>query len=226
MSKLYFHYGTMNAGKSVNLIKDAHNYEEVGRVPIVLKPKLDSRGESGFISCRIEGMKRQAILFEQDENLFDKILPMIQQLKAEDKNIGAIFIDEAQFLTKEQVFQLSHIPDFMKVPVMAYGLRTNAFGELFEGSKALFELADSLKEIKTMCFHSDKKATMVYRMDKEGNVVTSGETIEIGGNDTYRACSRKVYKEKVLGVNSVANLVSQMSPSEFNKLLESDTSTE
>lgn len=208
MSKLYFHYGTMNAGKSVNLIKDAHNYEEVGRVAIVLKPKLDSRGESGFISCRIEGMKREAILFEQDENLFEKILPIIQQLKVEGKSIGAVFIDEAQFLTKEQAYQLSHIPDFLKVPVMAYGLRTNAFGELFEGSKALFELADSLKEIKTMCFHSDKKGTMVYRMDKEGNVVTSGETIEIGGNDTYRACSRIEYKKAVHNIHSLDDILS------------------
>lgn len=207
MSKLYFHYGTMNAGKSVNLIKDAYNYEELGRIAIVIKPKLDSRGQAGQISCRIKGMQREAILFTETENLFDRLEPIISSLQEEGKRVGAIFVDEAQFLTREQVFQLSHIPDYLNIPVMAYGLRTDAFGHAFEGSLALFELADALKEIKTMCFHSDKKATMVYRMDENGNVVKSGDTIQIGGNDKYRACSRKEYKRMVYGIKSAEDLI-------------------
>ena len=207
MSKLYFHYGTMNAGKSVNLIKDAYNYEELGRIAIVIKPQLDNRGDDARqISCRIEGMSREAILFNREDNLFDMLEPIIESLRSEDKRVGAVFVDEAQFLTREQAFQLSHIPDFLGVPVMAYGLRTDAFGHAFEGSLALFEIADALKEIKTMCYHSDKKATMVYRMDENGNVVKNGNTIEVGGNDKYRACSRKEYKRMVYGINSTEDL--------------------
>lgn len=206
MSKLYFYFGTMNAGKSVNLIKDAHNYEELGRSVIVIKPQLDSRGEAGKISCRIEGMNREAILFDENENLFDKLRYLIEEAWDNDEWLGAVFVDEAQFLTRKQAFELSHVPDYMDTPVLAYGLRTDAFGNAFEGSLALFELADSLKEIKTMCNYSDKKATMVLRFDDNGKVVTSGDTIQIGGNDHYKACSRKAYKRIMYDIHDERDL--------------------
>lgn len=209
MAKLYYFYGTMNSGKSINLSKDAFNYEESGMGAIVLKPSIDSRGEEGYISNRIKEMSRKAYLFDQDEDLYIKLLKLMDTMLESGKEVGAIFIDEAQFLSREQVLQISHIPDFHDIPVLCYGLRTDAFGHAFEGSLALFELADEMKEIKGMCAQTRKKATMVYRLDEEGNVVTKGNSLQIGGNDKYKACSRRVYKQKVLGINGYDDIVNK-----------------
>lgn len=197
MAKLYYMYGPMNSGKTVNLSKDAFNYEEVGLRAIVMKPALDSRGKEGMLSSRIESMSRTATLFGKDEDLYATICALV---KGGEGEVGAVFIDEAQFLTRDQVFQLSHIPDYLDIPVLCYGLRTDAFGRAFEGSLALFEIADEMKEVKGMCSHSRSKATMVYRVDENGVPQKNGDVVQIGGNDSYKACSRKVYKEKVLEI--------------------------
>lgn len=204
MAKLYFHYGTMNAGKSVELIKAAFNYTETGRKVLVLKPRLDNRGEEGFISCRIPGMSREAILFDANEDLHSLISSLVKLEKSYNSRFSAIFIDEAQFLSKEQVIQLSHFPDYYGIAVLCYGLRTDFQGNLFPGSKALFELADEMREIVSMSadIEEDRKATMVYRVDNEGNPVKTGDVVDIGGNDKYKACSRKEYKKAVMNIEA------------------------
>lgn len=199
MAKLYYMYGPMNSGKTVSLSKDAFNYEEVGLRAIVMKPSLDSRGKEGMLSSRIESMSRKATLFGKDEDLYSTVCALV---KGGEGEVGAVFIDEAQFLTRDQVFQLSHIPDFLGIPVLCYGLRTDAFGKAFEGSMALFEIADEMKEIKGMCSHSRSKATMVYRVDENGVPQKSGDVVQIGGNSDYKSCSRKVYKDKVLDIKT------------------------
>ncbi len=188
MAKLYFYYSSMNAGKSTALLQSSYNYRERGMNTLVLAPQLDDRYGRGKVSSRI-GLETEATTFGQEDDLLEIINKAI-----EDKPLHCILIDEAQFLTKDQVFQLGEATDKLNIPVLAYGLRTDFQGEPFEGSKYLLAWSDNLKELKAIC-DCGTKATMVIRLDEGGNVVTQGSQVEIGGNDRYLSMCRKHFKE-------------------------------
>ena len=190
MAKLYFHYSTMNAGKSTVLLQAAHNYEERGMQPYLLTASFDNRAGSGRIASRI-GIGADADTFTREEDLFAKL--------AARKDVGpvaCVFIDEAQFLTEDQVWQLARAVDDLKLPVMCYGLRVDFQGKLFPGSATLLALADEMREVRTIC-HCGKKATMVVRQDAEGNVLRDGAQVQIGGNETYVSLCRRHWRAAV-----------------------------
>lgn len=189
MAKLYFYYSSMNAGKSTALLQSSYNYRERGMQTLVLAPELDDRYGSGKVTSRI-GIESEAHTFRPDENLFELVERHIA-----DEPLHCVLIDEAQFLTRQQVFQLGDVTDQLKIPVLAYGLRTDFQGEPFEGSKYLLAWSDNLKEIKAIC-HCGTKATMVVRLDETGRAIREGSQIEIGGNDRYVSMCRKHFKEK------------------------------
>lgn len=190
MAKLYFHYSTMNAGKSTLLLQASHNYRERGMDTYLLTARLDNRAGEGMIGSRI-GISAPADTFEAGENLFEKI-----RARLAAGPVACVFIDEAQFLEKEQVWQLARAVDDLSVPVMCYGLRVDFRGELFPGSAALLALADEMREARTIC-HCGKKATMVVRQDGNGKVLTEGEQVQIGGNETYVSLCRRHWREAV-----------------------------
>ncbi|HVJ61463.1 MAG TPA: thymidine kinase [Tahibacter sp.] len=193
MAKLYFYYSAMNAGKTTTLLQSAHNYLERGMRTLIYTPKLDDRFGLGVVASRI-GLKAYGHIFEREDDLFARTRDDI----AANGTLHCVLIDEAQFLTKAQVWQLTEIVDALKIPVLSYGLRTDFRGELFEGSQYLMAWADSLTEIKTIC-HTGKKATMVVRVDEHGRAVTQGPQVEIGGNDRYVSVSRAEFKRIVGG---------------------------
>lgn len=184
MAKLYFYYSAMNAGKSTTLLQAAHNYEERGMRVLLFSPHIDDRAGVGVISSRI-GLSRQSFAFDQAFDLFAHIRDQQQQ-----SPVHCVFMDEAQFLSPQQVLQLTMVCDQLNIPVLCYGLRTDFRGEPFEGSKYLLAWADELGEVKTIC-HSGKKATMNARLDAAGNRVVEGDQIAIGLN--YVAVSRKEF---------------------------------
>jgi thymidine kinase len=188
MAKLYFYYSAMNAGKTTTLLQSAYNYHERGMRTLILTPALDNRFGEGVVASRI-GLKANARRFSGEEDLF----AMVQADIAAQGALHCVFVDEAQFLTKAQVWQLSDVVDKLNIPVLAYGLRTDFLGELFEGSRYLLAWADNLEEIKTIC-HTGRKATMVVRVDEQGRAVTDGPQVEIGGNDRYVSVSRAEFK--------------------------------
>src|SRR3984957_1756780 len=197
MAKLYFYYSAMNAGKTMTLLQSAHNYRERGMRTLILAPQLDDRHGKGIVASRI-GLKAQAHAFSRDENLRAIVTADIFHHDA----LHCVLVDEAQFLTRAQVWQLSDIVDELRIPVLAYGLRTGFRGELFEGSKYLLAWADELSEIKTIC-HTGKKATMVVRVDDNGRVVMDGPQVEIGGNERYVSVSRAEFKKITAGVGYI-----------------------
>jgi len=184
MAKLYFYYSAMNAGKTTHLLQSSYNYRERGMQTLILSSSLDDRFGQGMVKSRI-GIESPSIIFNQAENIYDLV-------KKHDP-VDCILVDEVQFLSKPQVYQLTEIVDKMGVPVLAYGLRTDFQGELFEGSQYLLAWADELRELKTIC-HTGKKATMVVRIDNEGKAIKSGAQIQIGGNERYVSVSRAEYK--------------------------------
>lgn len=188
MAKLYFYYSAMNAGKTTTLLQSAYNYHERGMRTLILTPALDNRYGEGIVASRI-GLKATARRFGADEDLFALV---DADIKARGE-LGCVLVDEAQFLKRAQVWQLSDVVDRLHVPVLCYGLRTDFQGELFEGSSYLLAWADNLIEIKTIC-HTGKKATMVVRVDEHGRAVTQGPQVEIGGNDRYISVSRAEFK--------------------------------
>lgn len=188
MAKLYFYYSSMNAGKSTALLQASYNYRERGMNTIVLAPSLDDRYGQGMVTSRI-GLQSEAVSIRPDEDLFARVSSLMSE-----KPLHCVLIDEAQFLSKQQVLQIGRISDHLDIPVLAYGLRTDFQGEPFEGSKYLLAIADNLKEIKAIC-HCGSKATMVIRQDPDGHIVTSGESVEIGGNDRYVSMCRKHFYE-------------------------------
>lgn len=190
MAKLYFHYSTMNAGKSTVLLQAAHNYEERGMVPLLLTAGIDTRGGEARISSRI-GIGRPAETFSPGEDLFAKLRTLI-----EARGPACIFIDEAQFLSRDQVWQLARVVDDLGVPVMCYGLRVDFRGELFEGSATLLALADEMREVRTIC-HCGRKATMVVRRGPDGRALREGDQVQIGGNDTYVSLCRRHFREEI-----------------------------
>ncbi len=188
MAKLYFYYSSMNAGKSTALLQSSYNYRERGMNTLVLAPEFDDRYGVGKVTSRI-GLEAAATTFSRADNL----LEIIKVCVKEDP-LHCILVDEAQFLTKEQVAQLSDVTDDLNIPVLAYGLRTDFQGEPFEGSKYLLAWSDNLKELKAIC-HCGSKAIMVIRLDENGNAITEGSQVEIGGNDRYISMCRKHFKE-------------------------------
>lgn len=188
MAKLYFYYSSMNAGKSTALLQSSYNYKERGMRTLVMAPKLDDRYGVGKVTSRI-GIESEASTFRRGDNLFDVVSE--QCVKAP---LHCVLVDEAQFLTRQQVYELSDVTDKLNIPVLAYGLRTDFQGEPFEGSKYLLAWCDNLKELKAIC-HCGTKATMVLRLDENGNAVTEGSQVEIGGNDRYISMCRKHFKQ-------------------------------
>ncbi|MBO9402416.1 MULTISPECIES: thymidine kinase [unclassified Shimia] len=188
MAKLYFQYSTMNAGKSTVLLQASHNYRERGMQTYLLTAKLDHRAGAGRIASRI-GISEPADTFDPSSDLFAKI-----EARIDEGKIACVFIDEAQFLSEEQVWQLARTVDDLKVPVMCYGLRVDFQGQLFPGSAALLALADEMREVRTIC-HCGKKATMVVRQDETGNVLREGAQVQIGGNESYVSLCRRHWRE-------------------------------
>lgn len=197
MAKLYFYYSAMNAGKTTTLLQSAYNYRERGMRTLIMTPRLDTRAGEGIVASRI-GLRAEALRFDRDDDL----LAFAQADVDARGRLGCVLVDEAQFLTKAQVWQLSDVVDQLGIPVLAYGLRTDFRGELFEGSQYLLAWADNLIEIKTIC-HSGKKATMVVRVDEHGRAVTDGPQVEIGGNDRYVSVSRAEFKKIMSGAGRV-----------------------
>ena len=190
MAKLYFQYSTMNAGKSTLLLQASHNYHERGMKTYLITAGFDKRAGNRKIGSRI-GIASDADTFDNKENMFQKI-----ELRLERGPCSCVVIDEAQFLSEEQVWQLARVVDDLKVPVMCYGLRVDFQGKLFPGSAALLALADEMREIRTIC-HCGKKATMVIRQDEKGNAIKDGAQIQIGGNETYISLCRLHWREAI-----------------------------
>lgn len=189
MAKLYFYYSSMNAGKSTALLQSSYNYRERGMNTLVMAPAVDDRYGIGKVASRI-GLESEATKFGPDDDLYEHIRALTS-----DEPLHCVLIDEAQFLTRQQVFQLGEVTDRLNIPVLAYGLRTDFQGEPFEGSKYLLAWSDNLKELKAIC-HCGTKATMVVRMDADGNAVREGSQVEIGGNERYVSMCRKHFKKK------------------------------
>jgi thymidine kinase len=207
MAKLYFYYSAMNAGKTTTLLQSAHNYRERGMRVLILTPRLDDRAGSGTVASRI-GLKAVGHAFQRGDDLEQAIRRDI----AEHGKLDCVLVDEAQFLSKAQVWQLSEVVDALRVPVLCYGLRTDFRGELFEGSQYLLAWADELSEIKTIC-HSGKKATMTVRVDDAGRAVQQGPQVEIGGNERYVSVSRAEFKKVMRGESTLEGLPELQQPS-------------
>lgn len=189
MAKLYFNYSSMNAGKSTALLQADYNYRERGMTTILFTSSKDERYGKNEIVSRI-GISAPAAYFFEDTNLYETF---VKQSKT--KPIDCVLIDEAQFLSKEQVHQLGRIVDELDTPVLTFGIRTDFQGELFEGSKYLLAWSDNIKEIKTVC-HCGSKATMVIRIDSKGDIILQGSQIEVGGNESYIPLCRKHFNLK------------------------------
>ncbi len=190
MAKLYFHYSTMNAGKSTALLQAAHNYEERGMTPYLITALLDHRAGPSRIASRI-GIAKPADTFSAGTDLFAQINTRLAQ-----GPVACVFIDEAQFLSSDQVWQLARAVDDLHVPVMCFGLRVDFQGKLFPGSATLLALADELREVRTIC-HCGKKATMVVRRGADGQTLRDGDQVQIGGNETYVSLCRRHWRAAV-----------------------------
>ena len=190
MAKLYFHFSTMNAGKSTVLLQAAHNYAERGMETYLLTAKLDDRAGQGRIASRI-GIGKEADTYSRDSDLYAMIADRLAAGPC-----ACVFIDEAQFLTKAQVWDLARVVDDLGVPVMCYGLRVDFQGELFPGSAALLAWSDEMREIRTIC-HCGKKATMVVRQGPDGKALKEGAQVQVGGNETYVSLCRRHFREAI-----------------------------
>ena len=190
MAKLYFHYSTMNAGKSTVLLQASHNYVERGMQTYLLTARLDDRAGAGRIASRI-GIGSDADMFDATDDLFARIAARLDAGPC-----ACVFVDEAQFLTDAQVWQLARVVDDLNVPVMCYGLRVDFLGKLFEGSATLLALADEMREVRTIC-HCGRKATMVVRRGPDGHALTEGAQVQIGGNETYVSLCRRHWRDEM-----------------------------
>jgi len=190
MAQLYFYYSSMNAGKSTTLLQSSYNYQERGMKTQIYTAALDDRFGIGKITSRL-GISSEAELFSSDTDLYDQMVNRQQHDK-----IDCLLIDEAQFLTKKQVRQLTNIVDELNIPVLTYGIRTDFQGEPFIGSHYLLAWADKLVELKTVC-HCGRKANFVVRLDAEGNAVKEGAQVDVGGNEKYESMCRVHFKKLV-----------------------------
>ena len=196
MAQLYYRYGTMNSGKTIEILKVAYNYEEQGKGVVIMTSALDTRDGVGYVSSRI-GMKRPALAIEDDTDIYG----LIRDLEVKPY---CVLVDEAQFLKRHHVYDLARVVDELDIPVMAFGLKNDFRNELFEGSKHLLLLADKIEEIKTICQYCKKKATMVLRT-LDGKPTYEGEQIQIGGNETYISVCRKPYFAPMITSNKEHN---------------------
>ena len=194
MAKLYFNYSSMNAGKSTMLLQANHNYLERGLMPVIYTSHLENRFSENEIVSRI-GLKYKSNIFTTKTDIYKDISKLSDKV-----SVDCLLIDEAQFLTKDQVKQLGIIVDKLDIPVMTFGIRTDFQGNLFEGSKYLLAWADNLKEIKTIC-HCGRKATMVLKINSSGKIILEGTQIDIGGQEKYVSVCRKHFFEKNIGTN-------------------------
>ncbi len=190
MAKLFFNYSTMNAGKSTVLLQASHNYRENGMNTYLLTARIDQRAGVGRIASRI-GIGSEADIFDTEDDLYEMV-----RARHEAMPLACVFVDEAQFLSSEQVWQLARVVDDMNLPVLSYGLRVDFQGNLFPGSATLLAIADELREVRTIC-RCGRKATMVIRQDDQGRAITQGEQIQIGGNETYVSLCRRHWREAV-----------------------------
>jgi thymidine kinase len=190
MAQLYFYYSSMNAGKSTHLLQSSYNYNECGLKTVLYTAQIDDRYAKGKVSSRL-GINAAARLFTEETNL----LAEVTAIQNNDK-VACVLIDEAQFLSKAQVKQLTDIVDELHIPVLAYGIRTDFLGQTFIGSAALLAWADKLVELKTIC-HCGRKANFVIRLNSDGKAATGGEQVEVGGNERYQALCRNHFKEYV-----------------------------
>ncbi len=190
MAQLYFYYSSMNAGKSTHLLQSSYNYNECDLRTVLYTAQIDDRYAKGKVSSRL-GIHADAQLFNAETNLLSEVTTLQQE-----GNIACVLIDEAQFLSKIQVKQLTDIVDDLNIPVLAYGIRTDFLGQTFTGSAALLSWADKLIELKTIC-HCGRKANFVIRLDHNGNAATGGEQVEVGGNERYQALCRTHFKSYV-----------------------------
>ena len=188
MAQMYFYYSAMNAGKSTTLSQSSFNYQERGMTPVIFTAALDDRYGIGKVSSRI-GLQSDAQLFNAETDLYREISNL-----NEVETRHCVLVDESQFLSRQQVYQLTEVVDKLRIPVLCYGLRTDFLGELFEGSKYLLSWADKLVELKTIC-HCGRKANMVIRTDENGVAIAEGDQVSIGGNDKYVSVCRQHYKE-------------------------------
>jgi thymidine kinase len=190
MAQLYFYYSSMNAGKSTHLLQSSYNYNECGLNTVLYTAQIDDRYAKGKVSSRL-GINADAKLFNHKTNL----LTEITEINDEEK-VACVLVDEAQFLSKTQVKQLTDIVDELHIPVLAYGIRTDFLGQTFTGSAALLAWADKLVELKTIC-HCGRKANFVIRINSDGKAATGGEQVEVGGNERYQALCREHFKTYV-----------------------------
>lgn len=188
MAQLYFYYSAMNAGKSTNLLQSAHNYREQGMQVALYTAAIDDRFGKGVVRSRI-GLQESALLFDARTPFFTPIFKQHQQ-----STLACILVDEAQFLSREQVDELARVVDELDLPVLCFGIRTDFQGELFPGSSRLLAIADKLVELKTVC-ECGRKATMTVRLDSDGNIVAAGEQVQIGGNEQYVSKCRRHYRK-------------------------------
>ena len=194
-AKLYFNYATMNSGKSLQLMSIAHNMDERHIPTLTIKPSIDTRDGENKIYSRI-GISRDCRMFSPEDDLFDLISEENSERISCNSYLKWIFVDEAQFLTEEQVDQLSDVVDYLGINVMCYGLRTDFKSMLFPGSKRLFELADTIEEIKSTC-ECGNKTIINARVDKDGNVLKNGPQTLVGGDDRYISICRKCWKRSI-----------------------------
>ncbi|WP_028545275.1 thymidine kinase [Paenibacillus taiwanensis] len=185
MAQLYFRYGAMNSGKSIEILKVAHNYEEQNKSVLIFTSALDNRDEVGYVKSRI-GIRAKATAIYSDTDVY-ALTASCQE------KISCVLIDEVQFLNQDQILQLTKIVDELRIPVMGFGLKNDFRNELFEGSKYMLLYADKIEEMKTICWFCERKATMNLRVNENGTPVYSGEQILIGGNDTYYPVCRKCH---------------------------------
>ena len=188
MAQLYFYYSAMNAGKSTSLLQSAHNYREQGMQVALYTAAIDDRFGKGVIRSSI-GLQESALQFDWETPFFD---PVAQQ--HQHTPLACVLVDEAQFLSRQQVDELARVVDELDIPVLCFGIRTDFQGEMFPGSSRLLAIADKLQELKTVCT-CGRKATMIVRLDKSGAVVAAGEQVQIGGNDRYVSKCRRHYRE-------------------------------
>lgn len=185
MAQLFFKYGAMNSGKSIEILKVAHNYEEQNKPVLIFTSGIDDRDEVGYVSSRV-GMRQPAIAIYDETNVFEIV-------KNHQPKPYCVLIDEAQFVKKAHIIQFTQIVDELNIPVMAFGLKNDFRNELFEGSQYLLTYADKVEEMKTICWFCQKKATMNLRVDEQNRPVYTGEQIQIGGNDSYYPVCRKCH---------------------------------
>ena len=190
MAQLYFYYSSMNAGKSTNLLQSSYNYQERGLHSVIYTARIDDRFAKAKVTSRL-GLSADASLFDENTHIYNEISALNNNQK-----VDCLLIDEAQFLSSTQVKQLTDIVDLLHIPVLAYGIRTDFLGQTFSGSAALLAWADKLVELKTIC-HCGRKANFVIRRDSEGNAVTNGRQVEVGGNERYEPLCRAHFKSLV-----------------------------